>query len=112
MKQSNEKIFVIYTTRDEYVTKNVLNKICNELKIFGDVFIDLIHNNSENKQEYVIEKLYECTSIVIVDTPNLESSEWAKLEISIAQKERKRIFGYYKLKFRNNNPELVFTKNI
>jgi hypothetical protein len=78
----------------------------------GDVFIDLLHNNSIDKQEYVIKKLHECSSIVIVDTPELEKSEWAKLEITIAKKEGKKILGYYKLEFFNNQPVLVFTKRI
>lgn len=111
MKSNEEKIFVIYTTRDECVNSNSLNKIYNELKKYGDVFIDILHNNSIEKQEYVIKKLHECSSIVIVDTPELEKSEWAKLELNIAKKEKKKIFGYYKLKFVNKKTELLFLKS-
>jgi hypothetical protein len=48
------KIFVSYTTRDRNITIEFLLKLYNELSEFETVYIDLIHNDSENKQKGVL----------------------------------------------------------
>ncbi|MDF3029204.1 MAG: hypothetical protein K0S23_3511 [Fluviicola sp.] len=93
---TNKDIFVIYTTRDHFINEELLLRIYNDLKIHGNVFIDLLHNDSMNKQEYVIEKLYKSSSIVIIETPKLIESKWAQLEIKLAIELKKEILGYYR----------------
>lgn len=105
-KQLKKSIFVIYSIRDEYVNKKSLHKICNELKVYGNVFIDLIHNKSINKQEYVLQKLYDASCIVIVNSPKLIESKWAQLEIKIAKDQNKQILGYYEPVLIGTNYEL------
>ena len=81
-----------------------------DLQKYGNVFIDLIHNNSVNKQEYVLQKLNESTHIVIVDSPKIGESKWAQLEIKIAKEQDKQILGYYKVRFLENKVEFIFRK--
>ena len=94
--KNNKDIFVIYTTRDNFINEEFLLRIYNDLKILGNVFIDLLHNDSVNKQEYVIEKLHKSSSIVIIETPKLIESKWAQLEIKLAVELKKEILGYYR----------------
>lgn len=102
----DKNIFVIYTTRDNFINEEFLLKIYTDLKIHGDVFIDLLHNDSINKQEYVIEKLYQSSNIVIVETPKLIESKWAQLEIKLARELKKEILGYYRPSALNDIIEL------
>jgi len=106
--ESKKKIFVIYTTIDSYINKELLLKINEDLKQYGNVFIDLIHNNSENKQEYVLQMLYESSHIVIVETPKIRESKWAQMELKIAGEQKKTILGYYTLKVIGEKPKIEF----
>lgn len=105
---SKRKLFVIYTTRDELINLELLKNIDNELKNFGEVFIDLIHNTSDEKQEFVIQKMIEATEIVLIKTPNLMKSEWVEIELNLARELNKPIFGVYSL---NKHGQLKFNKN-
>lgn len=105
-----KNIFVIYTTRDFYVNKESLINIYEDLNKYGNVFIDLLHNNSVDKQEYVLEKLNESSHIVIIDSPKIHESKWAQLEIKIAKEQNKQILGYYDAKFIDNKIVFKFRK--
>lgn len=109
-KELKKKIFVIYSTRDPYINKKSLSNIYNDLQNYGNVFIDLLHNTSVNKQEYVLKKLNESSHIVIIDSPRITESKWAQLEIKIAKEQNKQIFGYYEVKFVDNKVLLEFKK--
>ena len=43
-------IFVSYTTKDSEVTLHRLKEISIKLRQIGYVYIDIIHNNSQDKQ--------------------------------------------------------------
>ena len=58
------KIFVSYTTRDKDITSELLNTVFFKLRKIGKVYIDLIHNDSINKQQRVLNEL---------DTSDLEN---------------------------------------
>lgn len=105
-----KNIFVVYTTRDSYVDEEFLLNIYNDLQNYGNVFIDLIHNTSINKQEYVLEKLRTSSHIVIINTPKISESKWAQLELKIANEQKKQILGYYDVKLINNKVLFEFRK--
>jgi hypothetical protein len=58
----------------------------------------------------VLQKLNESSHIVIVDSPRITESKWAQLEIKIAKEQNKQIFGYYEVKFVDNEVLLEFKK--
>jgi len=106
-----QKIFLIYTTYDKMVNKETLDKMCKELEEYGDVFVDLLHNNALNKQEYVLQKLLEATSIVLVNSPEIMGSRWAQLEIKLAKEQNKQLLGYFEPSYFENTCEFKLITN-
>lgn len=78
------KYFVSYTTRDAEITRDLLFLFSKKLKDFGDVFIDIIDNNSTDKQARVIEELDCSDLIILVESKSTYESQWVALEISRA----------------------------
>jgi hypothetical protein len=89
--ESNNKIFVSYTTRDSHVTKNLLKGIERLFASYGCVFIDCLHNNAINKQYEVIKQLVTSDVFVLLDSPMLKTSPWVILELYLAYSMRKPI---------------------
>jgi hypothetical protein len=48
-------IFISYTTRNNEVTIDSLISFSNKINSFGKIFIDLIDNNSIDKQGRIVE---------------------------------------------------------
>ena len=59
-------IFVSYTTKDSEVTLHRLNEISIKLRQIGYVYIDIIHNNSQDKQKRVFEELDNSDVIILI----------------------------------------------
>jgi hypothetical protein len=110
-KHINHNIFLIYSTHDKFVNKESLEKMCKELELHGDVFVDLLHNNALDKQEYVLQKLFDATCIVIVNSPEIKESKWAQLEIKLAKEQNKRILGYFEPSYFENECEFKLITN-
>lgn len=85
------KYFVSYTSRDKEITSDVLNKYFHILKQYGEVFIDILHNDSLNKQERVFNELDKCDVFILIESDNIYKSEWVLLEIEQASKLKKKI---------------------
>ena len=56
------------------------------LSPFFDVFIDLIHNDSDEKQKRVIDELKQSQYVVVLNTPSIDQSLWVKIEMEEAAK--------------------------
>ena len=80
------KIFVSYTTRDGKVTELFLRKLEKALTSHSLVYIDLIHNNSKNKQNRVIEELKKSDLLFLIKTEESNSSNWVNKELQLANK--------------------------
>ena len=65
------KHFVCYTTRDKEVNFDLLQSFSNELKKKGDVFIDMIDNDSDDKQNRVLSELDSSDVLVLIETSNI-----------------------------------------
>jgi hypothetical protein len=78
------KIFVSYTTRDLEITTAFLRNISYQLKAYGDVFIDLLDNNSPNKQDRVIKELETSDLLLLIETKSTYLSKWVILEMDTA----------------------------
>ncbi|MCD0457173.1 toll/interleukin-1 receptor domain-containing protein [Chryseobacterium sp. LC2016-27] len=85
------KYFVSYTSRDKEITSAFLNNYFHILRKDGDVFIDIIHNDSLNKQERVFNELDMCDIFILIESENVYKSEWVLLEIERASKLKKKI---------------------
>ena len=79
------KYFVSYTTRDKEVTKELLYVFSKQLEKSGTVFIDIIDNDSLDKQARVISELESSDLMVLIETKSIYQSEWVALEIEKAK---------------------------
>lgn len=85
------RIFVSYTTRDEVLTKGLLSKLYEKLSLNNHVYIDLLHNNSENKQKRVFDELAKSEIVLLITTDSINQSNWVNLELEYAEKMDIRI---------------------
>ena len=73
-----------YTLRDKFLTIDILHHVEEILSSFGNPYIDILHNNSSNPQEYVIKKLQDSTVLCALITPKYFKSNWVQIELYIA----------------------------
>jgi len=82
------KYFVSYTTRDKEVTKELLAVFSKQLEKSGNVFIDIIDNDSFDKQSRVIAELENSDLMILIETKSIYQSEWVLLEIEKAKSKQ------------------------
>jgi len=80
-------IFVSYTTRDNEVTINSLIDFSNKINSLGKIFIDLIDNNSDDKQNRIVEELKKADILILIKSKSIFDSEWVKFEIESANEK-------------------------
>jgi len=80
------KIFLSYTTRDGLINKTFLLNLEKMFPLFSSVYIDLIHNNSLDKQKRVISELKKSDILFLIKTDDTYKSEWVNKELEIAKK--------------------------
>jgi len=78
-------IFVSYTTRNNEVTITSLINFSNKINSFGKIFIDLIDNNSEDKQGRIIEELKATDLLILIKSKSTYNSEWVNFELQTAK---------------------------
>lgn len=79
-------IFVSYTTRNNEVTINLLIELSNKINSFGKIFIDLLDNNSIDKQRRIITELERSDVLILIKSPSTLHSEWVKFELETSEK--------------------------
>jgi TIR domain len=77
-------IFVSYTSRNNEVSKQTLISLAEKLTSFADVFIDLIHNISFDRQARVKQELESADILILLKSQSTLSSEWVKFELERA----------------------------
>lgn len=82
------KCFVSYTTRDKEVTADLLQSFATELRKTGDVFIDMIDNNSADKQSRVISELDSSDILILIESESIYKSEWVGIELERAGRKK------------------------
>ena len=80
-------IFVCYTTRDTFVNRDSLAKLSTILSKFGYSFIDLIDNDSENKQERVETELEKADFMLLLRSGSVKHSKWVSWELNRAKEK-------------------------
>lgn len=100
------KIFVSYTTKDNYINRKTLSVISAKLSKYHDPFIDMLHNNSiksqqQNKIKYEIE---HCDLFLLIKTRSIYRSAWVKWEINQSKllKKRNKMLVIYNIYSFNN----------
>lgn len=83
------KIFVSYTMADGLVTVGSLKKLAYKLKCLGEIYIDILDNDSseEMKQERVEMELTSSDLVILVDSPKVMQSSWVEKELLLAKKK-------------------------
>lgn len=79
-------IFVSYTTRDHYVDRELLESMCEVLSEYGSYYIDLLHNNSSDKQRHVEIMLSQSSLLLLVSSSSIGESEWVRWELTEAER--------------------------
>ncbi|HEY3986469.1 hypothetical protein [Cedecea sp.] len=86
------KIFVSYTTRDHKIDIYLLEHLSGIIKKHGFIsYIDIINNDSNNKQERVYDELLSADAMIIFGSDGYSKSKWALEEYKIAKKTEKEI---------------------
>lgn len=94
MRNYKPKIFISYTIRDEIINVDFLLNIERRINAIGSPFIDLLHNDSLNKQARVFNELMNSDIFILLKTKEILNSEWVEKEISLANKIKIPIFEF------------------
>lgn len=78
-------IFVSYTTRDLYIDRELLEIVSEKLSEYGGCYIDLLHNDSINKQHHVELMLSKAKHLLLISSISIVESKWVQWEISEAK---------------------------
>lgn len=81
-------IFVSYTTIDTYINLELLTPLSKCLKKHGNPFIDLLHNNSDEKQDRVEKELNDADIFLFLKSDSVQMSKWVSWELNYARKLR------------------------
>ena len=82
------RIFVSYTLRDKFLSIEDLQYFENLFSNFGYPYIDILHNQSPDPQEYVIRILKQSKFFCALITPKYFESNWVQIELNIATQMR------------------------
>ena len=80
------KLFFSYTLRDAVVNNSLLSELYTALVKKYDIFIDLLHNDSIDKQARILNELKTSQYVFVLRTPLIGESNWVKIEIDEAKK--------------------------
>lgn len=79
------KYFISYTTRDEEITIDLLKSFSAEMEKYGQVFVDIIDNNSFDKQKRVFFELDSSDTLILIESKSIYQSNWVLTELERAE---------------------------
>ncbi|MQM30539.1 MAG: hypothetical protein CRU78_08390 [Candidatus Accumulibacter phosphatis] len=79
-------MFVSYTTRDHYIDRELLEVVSEVLAEYGPYYIDLLHNDSLDKQRHVELMLSKAQLLLLILSKSINKSEWVQWEIREARR--------------------------
>lgn len=80
-------IFISYTIKDKEISIYKLKNISKKLKQIGYVYVDLINNDSVNKQARVFQELDNSNVVILIISPNIYQSQWVLKELERAKEK-------------------------
>ena len=81
-------VFCSYTLRDGLVTIEKLRKLKELISKSAECYIDILDNDSIDKQERVVEELSKAQLVLVLMSPDLKKSAWVKEEYRIANEKK------------------------
>ena len=84
------RIFVSYTIRDSYLDRGRLSDIDEVVQQFGAVFVDALHNDSDDRQARVEAELTGASIVLFVRTSGFVHSQWVNWERRKAAEDGKK----------------------
>ncbi|MGS0695388.1 hypothetical protein [Shewanella sp. 0m-4] len=79
-------IFVSYTTRDKIINRQLLEDASEVLSTYGNFYIDLLHNDSLDKQAHVRHMLSQSNLLVLIESCSIKESSWVQWELREAER--------------------------
>ena len=80
------KIFISYTLQGGDININFLRNLQSSIIDYCQPYIDILDNDSYDKQARVEEELINSAYLILIKTKNIQSSAWVKKEILIAKR--------------------------
>ena len=105
-------IFISYTIKDKEISFDSLSSISRKLKHIGNVYIDIINNDSINKQERVFYELDNSDIVMLLITPNVYKSKWVIIELERAKERSIPIISALNFSEKNIRPLRSLTQSI
>ena len=81
-------VFCSYTLRDGLVTIEKLRKLKEIISQSAACYVDILDNDSIDKQERVVEELNKAQLVLVLMSPDLKKSAWVKEEYRIANEKK------------------------
>ena len=81
-------VFCSYTLRDGLVTIEKLRKLKELISQSAACYVDILDNDSIDKQERVVEELSKAQLVLVLMSPDLKKSAWVKEEYRIANEKK------------------------
>ncbi len=85
------KVFVSYSMRSGEISIEMLRAFQYQLPLNCDAYIDILDNDSINKQERVNYELENCDSVIHLYSAHSSNSPWVSYELDMAKRLGKRI---------------------
>lgn len=82
--KNKKHIFVSYTLNDGHLNKETLQRLRVNLIRNATCFVDVLDNDSEDKQARIIQELELADALILIETPMARKSKWVKIELQIA----------------------------
>lgn len=89
------KRFVCYTQRDPEITEDLLLAYKRQQPLNVDTFVDVLDNDSCNRQERVNAELYAADDVHLINSPSALDSYWVQYELRIARALGKPVKDVY-----------------
>lgn len=79
------KIFVSYTLKDGYLDTSILLQIKELYRNSDSCYIDILDNDSVDKQGRVEQELQSADVLLLIETPMVMKSKWVRYEMDVAK---------------------------
>ena len=79
------KIFVSYTLKDGYLDTSVLSQVKELYRNSDSCYIDILDNDSVDKQGRVEKELQSADVLLLIETPMVMESKWVRHELNVAK---------------------------
>ena len=79
------RIFVSYTLKDGYLDTSVLSQVKELYRNCDSCYIDILDNDSVDKQGRVDQELQLADVLLLIETPMVMKSKWVRYELDVAK---------------------------